>query len=123
MARTVQDVAYLLQAIAGVDTHDSYREEIPNNGNIPNYVEACKESALNGVRLGVPRNAIEALSDESNRAELDAFESALAIFKMSGATVVDSTNFNDPARWKKKVRRGALKPQTLLPISRLICYN
>jgi amidase len=99
MARTVKDAAYVLQVIAGVDTHDNYTQEIPNYGEIPNYVGACKESALNGARLGVPRNVIQAMSNKTSMADLLAFESALTIFKESGATVVDSTNFDNPAGW------------------------
>jgi amidase len=99
MARTVKDAAYLLQAMAGVDTNDEYTRKIPNNGNLPNYVEACKESALDGVRIGVPRNVITARTRGSPGPELEAFENALSLLKRSGATVVDETNFADPVRW------------------------
>jgi amidase len=99
MARTVKDAAYLLQAIAGVDTNDNYTQKIPNDGNIPNYVEACKESALDGARIGVPRNVIQARTQETSGPDLVAFEDALAMLKRSGATVIDGTNFEDPGSW------------------------
>jgi amidase len=99
MTRTVKDAAYLLQAIAGVDPHDNYTQEIPYNVNLPDYVEACKATALKGARLGVPRNVIQAMSRRFSGPELAAFEKALALFKGSGAVVVDNTDFEDPAGW------------------------
>jgi amidase len=101
MARTVKDAAYLLQAISGVDTKDNYTQKIPNDGNVPNYVEACKESALSGARIGVPRNVIQARTQDVSRPELIAFEDALATLKRSGAIVIDDTNFEDPENWMK----------------------
>jgi amidase len=101
MTRTVKDAAYLLEAIAGVDANDAYTQKIPNNGIIPKYTEACKLSALNGARIGVPRNVIEARTQETSRPDLVAFEDALAVLKQSGATVIDGTNFEDPGAWMK----------------------
>jgi amidase len=99
MARTVKDVAYVLQSIAGVDSHDNYTQAIPNNGKIPDYVAACKESALRDARLGVPRNVIQLMSDRTFATEVRAFENALTILKGSGATVIDGTNFAEASRW------------------------
>lgn len=58
MARTVKDAAYLLQAIAGADSHDNYTSAIPNNGTIPDYLAACDYSAFSGARIGVAWNGI-----------------------------------------------------------------
>lgn len=96
MARTVKDTAYLLQAMAGVDTKDNYTLKIPN---VPNYVDACKESALNGARIGVPRNVIQARTQGVSQPELVAFEGALVALKRAGATVIDDANFEDPGNW------------------------
>ncbi|KAK0117542.1 hypothetical protein ONS95_011881 [Cadophora gregata] len=90
-ARTVKDAAYLLQAIAGKDVEDNYTLAIPN---IPNYVKACQISALRGVRIGVPRNAIVLGSTPTfEPAQSVAFENALDILRDAGATIVDNTNF------------------------------
>lgn len=87
MARTVKDAAYILQAIAGKDPNDNYTSAIPC---IPDYVAACKFSAFEGVRIGIPRNVIT--PEEGDEPVLAAFEAAIATIRRAGATVVDNTN-------------------------------
>ncbi|KAI1413441.1 glutamyl-tRNA amidotransferase subunit A [Hypoxylon sp. FL1857] len=89
MTRTIKDAAYILQAIAGVDPLDNYTSAIPNL-KIPDYVAACKTSALSGVRLGVPRNVIELQSDNTTGPVVEAFEQALNTLRDAGASVVDT---------------------------------
>ncbi|KAH7353149.1 amidase [Pyrenochaeta sp. MPI-SDFR-AT-0127] len=91
MARTVKDAAYILQAIAGTDVNDNYTSEIPA-GITPNYIAACRHSALSGTRLGVPKNVISLMSSDTTRPVLEAFEKALGTLRDSGATIID-TNF------------------------------
>ncbi|MGJ8686959.1 MAG: Asp-tRNA(Asn)/Glu-tRNA(Gln) amidotransferase subunit GatA [Spongiibacteraceae bacterium] len=50
MARTAEDNALLLQAMAGFDQRDSTCIDIP----VPNYVEALTKD-LSGLRIGVPK--------------------------------------------------------------------
>ncbi len=93
MAKTVKDVAYVLQAIAGKDASDNYTSVIPFS-SVPNYVEACNVSSLAGKRIGIPRNAI--LSEFSSGFCLAAFEAAIAVLKEAGAVIVDNANFTLP---------------------------
>lgn len=97
MARSVKDAAYLLQAIAGYDPYDNYTSAIPNNGMLPDYVAACNSSALAGARIGIPRNAIALLADNTTTPETDAFESAIGVLSKAGATIVDNANFTAAA--------------------------
>ena len=93
MARTVKDAAALLQAIAGPDSNDNYTSAIPG-GTVPDYVAACNKDSLTGAKFGVPRNVIEAFSDNSSAPVLEAFESFLSTLRSAGATVEDA-NFTD----------------------------
>jgi len=98
MARTVKDAAFILQAIAGIDPWDNYTFAIPN-GYTPDYVAACNLSALSGMRLGIPRNIINLLSDETMEPMLNIFEQTLSIFRGAGATIVENTNFTAAAEY------------------------
>ncbi|KAL1610510.1 hypothetical protein SLS60_002179 [Paraconiothyrium brasiliense] len=97
MARTVKDAAILLQAIAGSDPADNYTSAIPFNGTLPNYLAACKLGALQGKRIGVPRNYI--IKQENSAPILDAFEAALDVLRDAGAIIVDNTNYTAFAQW------------------------
>lgn len=95
MARTVKDAAYILQAIAGADTHDNYTSAIPNNGTIPDYVARCRPGALKGKRIGVAWNVLDTGIDEP---VLDAFHEAISQIASLGATIVDA-NFTAYSQW------------------------
>ncbi|KAG8533139.1 uncharacterized protein KY384_001922 [Bacidia gigantensis] len=90
MARTVIDAAYVLQAIAGKDSQDNYTSAQPFD-TPPDYVAACKQSALEGARIGVPRNLIDEtqLPDSTS---LDSFNAAIEVLKAAGAIIIDNTN-------------------------------
>src|SRR4051794_26694731 len=92
MARTVKDAAYLLHAIAGKDPYDNYTSAIPFK-TIPDYVAACKISALKGKRLGVPRNVIALTNDATAAPIIPAFNAALKVLEAAGANIVENTNF------------------------------
>ncbi|QDS77132.1 hypothetical protein FKW77_001148 [Venturia effusa] len=92
LARTVKDAAYLLQVISGVDRRDNYTSAIPD-GVVPDFVSACKPSALASVRLGIPRNAISILSDNASRPMLEAFEWSVDVLRAAGATIIEDANF------------------------------
>jgi amidase len=92
LARTVKDAAHILQTIAGVDPRDNYTSAIPN-GAIPDYLTACNLSALSGARLGIPRNVISLLSDNTTGPVIEAFEQSLVIMRSAGAIIVEDTNF------------------------------
>ena len=87
LARTVTDAAYLLQAIAGPDDKDNYTSAIPfRDGELPDYVAACKMSGLEGKRVGVSRAL---LGEHPREAVLAHFEAALEVLRSAGATIVD----------------------------------
>lgn len=101
LARTVRDAATILSVIAGLDEYDNYTSAIPNGGKLPDYVAATTKYAnLSGVRIGVPRNAIEddLLLGPVNRTYiLDVFETAIDVLRSLGAEIVDSANFSAAA--------------------------
>lgn len=99
LARTVKDAAYILQAIAGVDSHDNYTSAIPNNGTLPDYVAACDYSAFAGARIGVARNVVEIWANYTDPPVIAAFETAIAEIEKAGATIVDA-NFTAFEAWQ-----------------------
>ncbi|EMD64536.1 hypothetical protein COCSADRAFT_171597 [Bipolaris sorokiniana ND90Pr] len=97
MARTVKDAAYILQAIVGPDQYDNYTSAIPwakntTNASVPDYVSACRLDALEGKRIGVPRNAI-GTPRASTAPVYAAFEAALDVLRSAGAIIVEGTNY------------------------------
>ncbi|KAK3064904.1 hypothetical protein LTS18_002811 [Coniosporium uncinatum] len=86
MARTVKDAAsYILQVIAGVD---NYTFAISNNGTLADYISALNCSALDGARIGVAANLIEAFTDPVSATEIRAFDAAVSLIADAGATIV-----------------------------------
>ena len=103
MARTVKDAAYMLQAMAGVDSNDNHAKAVTrasdeSYGPSPDYVAACNLDALQGKRIGVPRNSLYNYSDYGS-AIPNAFEAALGILRDAGAIVVDNTNYTAVDEW------------------------
>jgi len=81
MARTVEDCAYLLQAMAGHDAADPASSHAP----VDDYLAALGGD-VRGVRIGVPRNYFfEGVDPEIER----AFEAALGTLRGLGAEVRD----------------------------------
>ncbi|KPC98469.1 Glutamyl-tRNA(Gln) amidotransferase subunit A [Geobacillus sp. BCO2] len=78
ITRTVEDNAYLLQAIAGVDPMDSTSASVP----VPNYVEALTGD-IKGLKIAVPKEYLGEGVDESVRQSVLA---ALAVLEKLGAT-------------------------------------
>lgn len=93
MTRTVKDAATILTAIAGYDANDNYTSAIPfaNNGSaVPDYVQACTLDALQGKRIGVPRNYIDLSGSSSLAPVIPVFNAALDVLREAGATVIDN---------------------------------
>lgn len=93
VAQSVKDAAILLSTIAGKDTNDNWTSAQPFD-QVPDYVKACNYSALEGARLGVPRNGIDYFLDNNTKPIMAAFESALDLIRNSGAKVVDEADFS-----------------------------
>ncbi|KAK6000665.1 hypothetical protein QM012_003390 [Aureobasidium pullulans] len=94
LARTVKDAAHLLTAISGQSIYDDATDNIPFD-SVPNYAEACEGSRLDGLRLGVPRDALKLVDS----VVMNAFERALDILRSSGAVIVDNIRFAGADEW------------------------
>ena len=92
IARNVKDAAYLLTAMAGKDKLDNWTSVQPFD-NPPDYVRACNYFAFKGARIGIPRNGIDYFLDNTTASIMSAFEDALQILRIAGATVTDPANF------------------------------
>lgn len=93
IARSVRDAAYILSIIAGKDAFDNYTSAQPFD-TPPNYVQALNFSSLNGARIGIPRNGIDAFLGRTTGPIMAAFDNAIEVIKAAGATVIDNTNFS-----------------------------
>ncbi|KAL3446202.1 amidase [Aspergillus insuetus] len=96
MARTVRDAAMVLQAIVGQDEKDNYTMASPFSNNYPDYVAACNLNGLEGKRIGIPRNVIEALPSilgNAARPIMSSVERAVAGIKKAGAIIIEDANF------------------------------
>jgi len=81
MARTVEDCAYLLHAMAGQDAADP----ASSTQHVPDYVGGL-DGSVRGLRIGVPRNYFFEDADAGN---VRAFEDALGTLRKLGAEVHD----------------------------------
>jgi aspartyl-tRNA(Asn)/glutamyl-tRNA(Gln) amidotransferase subunit A len=81
MARTVEDCAYLLQALAGHDAADPASSRAP----VGDYVSGLGQG-IRGLRIGVPR---EYFLDGATPEVEHAFADALATLRRLGASVED----------------------------------
>jgi aspartyl-tRNA(Asn)/glutamyl-tRNA(Gln) amidotransferase subunit A len=83
LARTVEDLALLLQVLAGHDPADVRSAAVP----VPDYVGGLGGD-LRGTRIGVPRGFALAVVDAE---VVHRFEEALAVLHEAGAAIVDVT--------------------------------
>jgi len=83
MARSVEDCAIMLQALAGYDAKDSASANVA----VPNFQSGIKDG-IKGLRIGVPR---QNWFDENlgiDRQTETVFDQALEVLKSLGATVI-----------------------------------
>jgi aspartyl-tRNA(Asn)/glutamyl-tRNA(Gln) amidotransferase subunit A len=81
MARTVEDCAYLLQALAGHDPADP----ASSGARVDDYVASLRDG-IRGLRIGVPRAYFfDGVTGETER----AFEASLGVLRSLGASVQD----------------------------------
>ena len=81
LTKSVPDSALLLQVMAGFDAQDSTSLDAP----VPDYA-VHPESDLRGVRLGLPKEYLQAGIDPELKS---AFDTALAQFQSLGAEIVE----------------------------------
>ena len=82
MARTVADVALMLQHVAGYDRSDPASRDVP----VPDY-SAALDGGVQGLRIGVPTNYF---FDHIDPAVADAVRALAARLGEAGADVVDA---------------------------------
>jgi aspartyl-tRNA(Asn)/glutamyl-tRNA(Gln) amidotransferase subunit A len=81
-ARSVEDAALLLSAVAGWDRRDSTSVNRP----VPDYLAAVRAADVKGLRIGVPREYF----GQGLEAEVEQIvRQALARYEAAGATLVD----------------------------------
>jgi aspartyl-tRNA(Asn)/glutamyl-tRNA(Gln) amidotransferase subunit A len=90
LARTAEDCALVLRAIAGPDARDPTCEPRP----VPDYVAAL-ERPMKALRIGRPRRFFYDDCDPEIAAVLEA---SLEVFRRLGASVID-VDVPDPAPW------------------------
>ncbi|WJX47114.1 amidase [Trifolium repens] len=92
ICRTVSDAAYVLEAIAGIDTYDNATIEaskyIPKGG----YAQFLKKDGLKGKRLGVVRQFYE-FGDDTLLNE--TFKLHLKTLRQRGAVLVDNLKIDN----------------------------
>jgi len=109
MARSVEDCAILLQAIAGHDARDAASADAP----VPDF-QAGLRAGVKDLRIGVPRAGWfdEKLGVDSETGKL--FDQALEVLKSLGAAIVDLDG--------KPFARARLANQTIL-LSEAYAYH
>ncbi|KAL5513933.1 hypothetical protein ACEPAG_2694 [Sanghuangporus baumii] len=88
LTRSVADAAAILTVIAGRDPLDNFTLAQPEP--VPDFSQALNVSALQGIRLGIPR-----LFQGSDPNILAAFNASVEIIRGLGATIVDPAEFPD----------------------------
>jgi aspartyl-tRNA(Asn)/glutamyl-tRNA(Gln) amidotransferase subunit A len=83
MARTVEDCALVLQALAGYDADDPGSSREP----VGNYTAVLRDG-IRGLRVGVPR---EYFFEDVKPEVVEAFDAAIATLRQLGADVRDVT--------------------------------
>ncbi|CAF3485281.1 unnamed protein product [Fusarium graminearum] len=99
LARTVQDAATVLTAIAGTDPNDPFTISDPrddSNTQKPDegidFTRACVKSGLEGKRIApqIPRHLFP-----TDKVVTAAFDKAISIMGTQGATIVDNVKFSE----------------------------
>src|SRR5438067_11715279 len=88
--RTVEDVARVLDVIAGYDAADDLT--VQSIGRIPRegYAHFAKETSLNGIRIGVLREYMDKrLFTQADHETIDIIDRAVGDLRKLGATIVD----------------------------------
>ncbi|MGH3220837.1 MAG: amidase [Streptosporangiaceae bacterium] len=86
LAWTVRDAAHILEAIAGHDPRDL----TTSRAAVPKYT-AGLEKGINGLRIGVPFEAVESPAMDVQPDILTAFKTSLGTLESLGAEIVEVT--------------------------------
>lgn len=82
IAKTVEDVAYVLEAMAGRDEKDS----TSSAAEVENYSSLVENFAVKGKKIGVPKEYFSAFLSSEIKTHIDQ---ALAVWQAQGAEVVE----------------------------------
>jgi amidase len=88
MARTVEDAALLLAAMAGRDAGDAATNAETRPSARPDYSSSLDSNGLRGARIGVVRNRLFGGNPAADRLA----DAAIADMKKQGAVIVDPAN-------------------------------
>jgi aspartyl-tRNA(Asn)/glutamyl-tRNA(Gln) amidotransferase subunit A len=83
MARTVEDTAFLMQALAGFDPRDDHSSNLPAGDYL-----AKLNDGIRGMRFGLPRDWLNE-AQGCDPEVISNFEAAMKVLKGLGATIVD----------------------------------
>jgi amidase len=86
IGRTVEDVAIMLGAMAGVDDRDK-ATQLKRRQAFYDYTKFLRKDGLSGARIGVARNMLG-----SDKKIVNILESCLDIMKQMGAVIIDPTD-------------------------------
>ena len=84
MTKSVRDNAYLLEILAGADTHDQTTRIEP----VDNYVEKLNKVNIKGMKIGYVKELIDMFKGSS---DAHTFDRAIEFFKSNGAEIVEVT--------------------------------
>jgi Asp-tRNA(Asn)/Glu-tRNA(Gln) amidotransferase A subunit family amidase len=104
IARTVEDLARLLEVMVGFDSEDR-RTGAVSKKNTESYLNHLNPDALDGARLGVLRDAFGDDNDPRSAPVNNVVEDALAMMENVGATLVDPVSIPD---LEKRVQETSL---------------
>lgn len=91
MARTVEDAATVLDVLVGVDPDDPATDALGQRGPVPSVTERL-DDGLQGIRLGVLRQAYQGGAVKIDAQVAKLFSRAVSDLKSLGAAVVDSVS-------------------------------
>jgi len=89
MTRTVEDAARMLDVMIGFDPQDAYTAAVGVARREESFVDALKDSTLQGKRIGVLREVFGLEDDPDGVAVNETLDTALAQLTDAGATLVD----------------------------------
>ena len=85
ITKTVEDSAYMLQLLAGVDKRDATTSQ----KGVPNYLNSLKKD-INGMKIGIPNDYFDGVDEEVKKRVYDAIE----VLKKKGAVIKEIKLFS-----------------------------
>ncbi|TQJ31492.1 amidase [Microbacterium sp. SLBN-146] len=89
MTRTVEDAARLLDVLVGYDARDEFTGAVVVDGGGATYAESAAPRSVEGLRLGVLRQAFPDETDPDGAQAASVLETALATLADAGADLVE----------------------------------